>query len=169
MYQARPAQVLASIPDGQDGIRETLKVMRDWAVAGSQTPAVRDQAVNIVFYIPKGAWVGKAKALWQWVKANIKYIPDPYGTEQLHWAATVLSQRYGDCDDQTILMAAMLLAVGIPTRIMAVALNQAGVFEHVFAQAYLGNDWVTMETTEDKPFGWSPPNIISRYISPVKG
>ena len=169
MYQARPQQTLALIPDGAAGIRETLKVMRDWAVDGSRDQSVREKAVSIIAYIPKNAWVRQAQSLWSWVKQNIRYVRDPFGTEQLHFAATVLSQGYGDCDDQSILMAALLLSVGIPARLVAVATNEPGVFEHVYAEAYLGNQWVAMETTEEKPWGWKPPGILSAYITPVKG
>jgi len=62
-------------------------------------------------------------------------------------------------------MASLLLAVGIPRAFVAVALNQPGVFEHVYAEAYLGNEWIAMETTEDKPFGWKRRNSQRVHFS----
>lgn len=163
MYQARPSQVLASLPDGPDGIRETLKLMRDWVRAQKAELAIREKATNVIAYIPRKAWVSQAAALWGWVKSNIKYVPDPRDVEMLHWPTQVLSQGYGDCDDQATLLATMLESIGIPTRFVAVGF-QPGVFSHVYAEALLGNDWVPLETTEDEPFGWKPPGIVSAYI-----
>lgn len=163
MYQARPAQVLASLPEGPEGIRETLKLMRDLVRAGKSRPTIRDRAVNVTMYIPRSAWVRKTQALWSWVKTNVRYVPDINGVETLHWPEQTMSQGFGDCDDQATLMAALLESIGIPTRLVAVGFTP-GVFQHVYAEALLGDSWVPLETTEDKPFGWKPPEIVSAYI-----
>jgi transglutaminase-like putative cysteine protease len=163
MYQQRPAQVLASLPEGPDGIRETLKLMRDLVRAQKSAPSIRDKAVNVTFYIPRNAWIAKARSLWSWVKANIKYIPDIRNVETIHWPTQVLSQGFGDCDDQAALLAAMLESIGMPTRFVAVGFTP-GSFSHVYSEVYIGNDWIPLETTEDEPWGWKPPGIVTAYI-----
>lgn len=156
--------MLAQIPEGNQGIRETLKLMRDWVREFKSNPTIRDKAVNLVFYIPRHNLFAKAKAVWNFVRTNIRYVHDPNGVELVHWPTQVLSQAIGDCDDHATLVASLLEAIGIPTRLVAVGF-EPGRFSHVYAEALLGRDWFALDTTEpDQPFGWRPPGIVSVYI-----
>lgn len=46
---------------------------------------------------------------------------------------------WGDCDDAAVLNGALLVSVGIPTRL--VAIKQGPRFVHVFLEAFDGADW----------------------------
>jgi transglutaminase-like putative cysteine protease len=59
----------------------------------------------------------KVQSLDHWVAKNIRYVAVSLGHGGLipHPADQVLENRYGDCKDHTILMQALLAAVGIPS------------------------------------------------------
>jgi Transglutaminase-like superfamily/Homeodomain-like domain len=59
--------------------------------------------------------VAKAQVLYQWVARNIRYVSLSFGTGryQPHYAAEVLTNRYGDCKDKATLLEALLDAEGI--------------------------------------------------------
>jgi transglutaminase-like putative cysteine protease len=75
--------------------------------------------------------------IWAYVKANIDYISDP-NTPQLenlpYAAGTTLKNKAGDCDDQAVLLAAMVEAIGGTAR---VKVNfDCG---HAYTEVYIGN------------------------------
>jgi TonB family protein len=59
--------------------------------------------------------LAKAQALYQWVARNIRYVSLSFGVGryQPHYAAEVLTNRYGDCKDKATLLDALLDAEGI--------------------------------------------------------
>jgi len=59
--------------------------------------------------------LAKAQALYQWVTRNIRYVSLSFGVGryQPHYAAEVLTNRYGDCKDKATLLEALLEAEGI--------------------------------------------------------
>jgi len=59
--------------------------------------------------------LAKAQALYQWVARNIRYVSLSFGVGryQPHYAAEVLTNRYGDCKDKATLLDALLEAEGI--------------------------------------------------------
>lgn len=92
--------------------------------------SVRSVAVQIASPYPHtdaGALL-RAAALFEYVKKHVNYVPDPIRMESgvtisgdyaAHPAET-LRIGGGDCDDQALLMASLLSAVGIPNRMMLV-------------------------------------------------
>lgn len=59
--------------------------------------------------------LAKAQALYRWVARNIRYVSLSFGVGryQPHYAAEVLTNRYGDCKDKATLLDALLEAEGI--------------------------------------------------------
>lgn len=57
----------------------------------------------------------KAKTLYNWVSANIRYVGIDVGASgfEPHYADEILANRYGDCKDHAVLLEALLRAVGI--------------------------------------------------------
>lgn len=47
----------------------------------------------------------------------------------------------GDCDDISILNAAVLSAAGYPVRFVAIRLEENPEFSHVYVEAFTGFDW----------------------------
>jgi len=79
----------------------------------------------------------QAEALDLWVKRNIRYVAVYLGTGrwQPHAADEVLKNRYGDCKDHAILLAALLAAKGIGSEQVLINLGNAYVLPEVAAKA----------------------------------
>lgn len=103
---------------------------------------------------------GEARRLFAFVRDDIRYVRDTDGVEILHDPATLLQTGAGDCDDKSILLAALLGSLGAQTRFVAIS-TEPGAFCHVWVQVYLppeaGGRWVDLEPTEPVPFGQSVP------------
>lgn len=69
----------------------------------------------------------KVKKLYEWVASNIRYVSVSLGNGRLvpHAAHDVLKNQYGDCKDHTVLLEAMLDAVGISSSPALINLGSA--------------------------------------------
>lgn len=156
-----------SIPSGKPGIIETMKAMRAAVRASKTDYFIRQTAAQIVSQVTAKDWFGEASALYEWVRDNIRYTLDPVDVELLHAPAQVLSQRAGDCDDFSILLAALLQSLGHPAAFKAVGF-EPGELSHVYVLTLIGNRWWAADATESgKTFGWEPPGIQSSYVKNI--
>ena len=106
----------------------------------------------------------KAKKIYEFVAKNIRYVAIEYGEggHEPHHAEEVFVNRYGDCKDQVILLAAMLRAAGIkaypvliPTReAYSIDKNFPSLgFNHAICVMESGDDLIFMDpTAETTPF-----------------
>jgi transglutaminase-like putative cysteine protease len=101
-------------------------------------------------------FTGESRRLFEYVRDEIRYVKDIDGIETLHPAEFVARQRAGDCDDKSILLAALLLSIGHTPRFIAVAFDP-DEFSHVWVQDYLEGDWVDLDPTEPIEMGQSVP------------
>jgi len=98
------------------------------------------------------------------VRDNIRYTKDILGVETLHTAEKVLELGYGDCDDKTILVSAMLQSVGHPTRLKAVGFAK-NALSHIYPQVQIKGTWYAVETTEAGwKLGQEPAKIKTKLI-----
>lgn len=161
---------LSGIPSGRDGVIATLRHMRDFARESIKTP---DQTVrrcaNEIFRIknvPARKWLREIGALHEFVRDQIRYVKDPVGVELVQTPEATLTMRYGDCDDKSTLLAALLIATGHPCRFVAVGFDGNG-FSHVLVEAKSGDKWIPAETIIPRPLGWFPPRVTSKYFLKV--
>ena len=77
--------------------------------------------------------------------------------------------RAGDCDDITILLGAMLEAIGHPVRLVLTGPNplRPNQFSHVFLEVKYRNRWIPLDATMPYQMGWSPP-VGTRRIFPIQ-
>lgn len=155
---------LSYIPSGESGVRATLAAMSKITKQYRKHPIVRELALSIVARVPEKKWRLEAEAILKWVQTNIRYVKDVRGVETLHTPVELLQLRQGDCDDMSMLSAALLESLGHPTRFAAVGIN-GGNFSHVFTQTKIGGKWVTLECTmKDFPLGKTPQKITRHMI-----
>ncbi|MBW2984710.1 transglutaminase-like domain-containing protein [Candidatus Woesearchaeota archaeon] len=90
-----------------------------------------------------------AKAIYYFVRDNFNYVSDPTKFEYVKTAKESLSVQGGDCDDSAVLLATLLEAIGVKTRLVFIP-------GHVFVQAYLPDalksyksmeHWVDLDAT----------------------
>jgi len=154
---------LARLPDGPEGVRETLRLMSSIIRAGKKDTLIREKALSLIRYLQQKDHVNETAVIFEFVRDQIRYVRDIRGVETLHTADMVMDYGQGDCDDKSILLASLLESIGIPTRLVAVGFSNRPL-SHVFVEANLSGKWIALETTEPQPMGWSAPGITSTMI-----
>ena len=154
------------ISPGVEGIRETLVLMRSIVRQSKADPAVIEAARNLTAHLPPKNWSGEVNALFSFVRDKIRYVLDPNDVETLATPARLLRDRSGDCDDKVTLLAALLEAIGHPTRFVAVGFAP-GALTHVYLETKMGDAWIPLETTEPVAMGelpFAPLEVKNRYM-----
>lgn len=154
---------LRDIKDGNAGIWDTLKLMRDITKAGKTTLTIRQLAASLVSNLRPKDYTGEAKKIHAFVRDNIRYVRDIRGVETVQIPQKTLEFGFGDCDDKSTLAAAMMESIGHKTRFVALGFK-GRPFSHVYVETRMGEKWVGVETTEPVPFGWVPPGVTSRMV-----
>ena len=146
-----PPQVKLQIAQGQQGTRQTLQLMAKLVRQGRENGQVRQLALQLVKGLAQKDYLGEAKKIHEFVRDKIRYVRDPNKIEALHTVEQLLVQRQGDCDDKSILVAALLEAIGHKTRLVAIGFNRG--FCHVYPEVNIRGTWYAVETTEPWQFG----------------
>lgn len=149
-----------AIPSGEAGTKTTLKLMSKLTRTGKTDLPVRGLAMALTRHLPQKDWVGQVRAIHAFVRDKIRYTKDVRGVETLQTPIKTLEIGQGDCDDKSMLAAALLESIGHPTRFIAVGLR-GGPFSHVLIETKIGTKWVPVETTEPVELGWLPAGITS--------
>ena len=119
--------------------------------------------MEIVARVPGKAYALEARAVQDWVRDNIRYTRDVNNVETIATPEKTMEFGQGDCDDQAVLVAALLESIGHPTRFRAIACGSRR-FNHVLTETKIGTRWLTLETTESWPMGHIPPNVRQSMI-----
>lgn len=166
---SRPPQIyLGHIPKGYPGTQKTVAHMQNLIRAGAKDFHVRQKAIDIL--LVKGVkakdYLGEIKALFEWVQSNIRYTKDPFRLEVLHSPQRMLELRAGDCDDMSILLGAMLEAIGHPVRLVLAGPDplQPRLFTHVYLEAYLRGRWIPLDPTMPHAPGWAPRTLVKKIV-----
>ncbi len=155
---------LSYIPNGESGVRATLKAMSKIVNTYKKAKPIRELALKIIANVPEKNWRAEVDQIFRYVQDNIRYVKDVRGVETLHSPVQLLILKQGDCDDMSILSASLLESIGHPTRFCAVGINGSN-FVHVFAQTKIGNKWVSLECTKKEySLGDTPKKITKLMI-----
>lgn len=167
---ARPLlpTTMMGIPDGSQGTVATLNVMARFARAGRQSELVRDAANELTAGLAQKDFVGEIRAIQEFVRDRIRYLRDPVQIERVQTPEATLTLKSGDCDDKSVLTAALLESVGHPARFKAVG-PRPGMFSHVFVQAQIYAKggipkWINVETTEPWELGRPAPTALPYFL-----
>jgi hypothetical protein len=118
--------------------------MQGIARSRSAHPLVRQLALKVLAgaQIQSHDFLDEAKALADFVQENVRYVRDPNGVEQLHDPVYMIGEiskgtAQGDCDDQALLLAALLLAIGAQPFFAIVRYNGSnGAYNHIYTVVY---------------------------------
>lgn len=158
------ARLFAGYPDGQAGVFATLRVMRDIVNEAKTDPEIMHAATAAVFLVPPKDELSEARAIFDMVRENVRYLKDVWNVETVTYPATTLKRRVGDCDDQVTLLCSLFESVGYPTRFVMTGYNTRDVFEHVYCQVLVAGQWVDCDPTEPQPMGYAPPNPVAYFL-----
>lgn len=164
----RPRVSISAIPRGYAGTLRTLEHVIDLVKCGAKDFYVRQTAIRIVRrrgVRPKD-YLGEIKALFEWVQQHIRYTRDPFRVEVLHSARRMLQLRAGDCDDMSIVLGAMLEAIGHSVRLVLTGSDprKRDKFTHIYIEVFHRGRWLPLDATMPYPMGWSPRAPVRRVF-----
>lgn len=139
---------------GVQGVRETLQRMAGLINGAILDATLRDQAARAIAGCPKGHKTCHCIALLNWVNRKVSYVADPQGIETLHdpriIAQGIRNRKhvYGDCDDLSMYLAALLKSVGYTPTLRAV-----GYFGKPLSHVYVVCQGMKLDACRD---AWTP-------------
>jgi transglutaminase-like putative cysteine protease len=110
----------------------------------------------------------EAVRIFEWVKGRIRYVNDPVGVELFTAVPEVFARGYGDCDDYTAVLAALLMAAGIPAKARIIQHRNAPGWSHIYPVAHLDGAWRALDATVEwhqgrrVRAGWEYPDATRR-------
>jgi hypothetical protein len=173
-----PDQEIRKVGNGVRGNLDTIEVMKNMARKYSRHDLVKRLATNILhsYKIPSHHYLQEAQAIGQFVKDHVRYVKDPVGTESLQAPDMMIRMMQevgyamGDCDDMSLLMAALLMSVGIAPKFRAIKYDEkCPHFNHIYVVVYENNikdslapgqikRLVLDAIIKDKPIGFEMPH-----------
>lgn len=158
---------MLTIGNGANGVFDTAAAMRQIINAYKTDLEVRTTAANVVFLTPEKDDLAEVEAIFNWVRDHIRYLKDIHLIETLTTPDKTLALGYGDCDDQVVLLASMLESIGYPTRLVIAGYYDPGIYEHVYMQVCIQNQWIDLDPTEHYPLGFAPPDPVAYWLEPI--
>lgn len=134
-----------------------VQLLRKLAEGDVSLPAVRSLAREIRRTVGGDA-AAIAREVHSFVLARVRWVREKIETFQS--SAETLKRGFGDCDDHSRLIFALLRASGVQARI--VILDRDGEPAHAVTQALIGGRWVWLETSVRARFGEAPLEAASR-------
>ena len=164
-----PKIFLGHIPTGWLGTQQTVEHVQALIRAGAKDFYVRQKAIDILLekQVKPKDYLAEIKALFEWVQQHIRYTKDTFGVEVLHSARRMLELRAGDCDDMTILLGAMLEAIGHQVRLALSGPNplMQDLFTHIYLEVFHKGRWISLDATMPHPMGWAPTTSVKKIIA----
>jgi len=150
---------------GQAGTDRTIHAMRRLVNEGRTDPTIIFLGQQLARKYDRKDYASQARAIHKYVQSNIHYVKDPRATEMLRSPFWTLYYKAGDCDDQSVLVAALAEAIGFKTRFKTIKADPSypQEFSHVYSQIQLPNtgEWVTSDTiVPGVDIGWEAEDMF---------
>jgi transglutaminase-like putative cysteine protease len=149
----RPAVTrLLTVPGGDAGVAQTLRIMQGLAIREAPLVA-RLTALLCDGMTP----LQQLEELHEFARDQVANVDDPPGIEWIQSPAVTLANPLGDCDDKCTLLASMLHVVGIRKCFVVSSTHPAmrGAFDHVYLRAEVGGSWLACDPkVPHAPVGW---------------
>lgn len=147
---------------------QTIQLMAEYAREDSVSPIVRRAAASAALTAQDNSAASKAAAVWQWIRDHVRFQLDsvtaapvsetPDLAELLIRPVDILTmpQMLGDCDDQSMLCASMLRALGIDSSFKTVAADKAAPdrYSHVYVVAHTPEGDLSLDCSHGPHPGW---------------
>ena len=97
-----------------------------------------------------------ATAVFDYVQQNLPYILE--AGEMIETPAYSLRNLSlgADCDGHALLVSALLESVSVPTKLLYWIQPGHTYASHVSAAYWNGSSWINLDTSQNKPMGWTP-------------
>jgi hypothetical protein len=165
---ARPVRVLRNEHRGTDHQRtaQTVERMRAHIALAIGHPTVVDAAQRATAGLSADASPRDlVEAVFAWIRRNVTFRNDPPEDELLIDPRVLLelprARRVGDCDDFSMLGAAILGTLGFASRIVTIKADQRDPsrWSHVYLEVFLpGGERVAFDSSHGLEAGWEAPH-----------
>ncbi len=159
---------LEALPAGDVGVELTLQRMRRHVQAARTDPGMRAAVLEALRGVREKDQLAEAQSLFEWVLERTRFTRDPRGVELLQEPTYLLRQirkegvAYTDCDDATMLFAALAETAGYPTRFRVQGAPGRG-YSHVLVDVLLEGRWVSFDASQRRRGpGWRPGAGVAR-------
>jgi hypothetical protein len=142
--------------------------MRQFIYQGVRDVNVNRAAVAIVHSVPAHRPALEAKAIYDWVRKNIRFTPDISSAETLRPAAEILQIRAGDCDCiNGVLLPTLFSSVGLESRLVTVAADDSRpeIFSHIYPEVLVNGQWIPADAAaEYASYGKEPGHVYRKRV-----
>jgi transglutaminase-like putative cysteine protease len=164
-------------PAGGKGARMSLKEVAERAWKARMSPRLRAWVTQELAKcgVSTGGRREKAQCILNAFRKKVPYVADPVMGEFMATPDQVLCLDEGglcvvggDCDEHSITLAAAMMSIGIPAKIVGSSHKEPyDVPSHVFIafEDDLGT-WVRMDGTTKHPIGQAPPRAREFWVEP---
>ena len=97
-----------------------------------------EQAMPLAKQLKRSSERQTAKAVWNWIKANIRYEIDKSGKQYIKTVSRIYYDGFGDCKSFSIIGGAILQCLGIPFCFKYVGFHKGGQYKHIYLQTKSG-------------------------------
>jgi transglutaminase-like putative cysteine protease len=142
---------LEPLPEGAAGTLQTLRRMKDLVSQHANDTITQQYAAH--FAAGAAHPIDYINRAFLFARDEIKYKNDPAPYEMISGFPALAANREGDCDDKVIALCTLLKARGIACNFIAQSYDRDKVeaegFDHVYAEAWDGRQWVGLDPTAD--------------------
>lgn len=138
---------------------DQIRLLREMADEYAQTYAIRSRARDIVFRVwptPPKDKRAQALAIASWVQDNVTYVEER--PEVFQTPLATVACGYGDCDDQAVLVCALLTSLNIDNQL--VGMRWRDQYRHIFPAAVCHGEWLPLDTTLSHP--------VADLVNPIR-
>ena len=186
IFRLPPEMMLGNTPDVKNGSLgfgvqanyNTVDLLRKIARQRSTDPRVRELTLRVLQYykVKSQDYINEALAVGLFVQKKVRYVRDITGVETIHDPVMLIDQikrgeAQADCDDQALLIAAMLLSIGHQPLFRIVKYrNAGGPFNHIYVVVYEKNHATDRKRVvldaiiKRKPIGFEVPHSYGEEI-----
>lgn len=149
-----------TLSEGPRGTLETASFMRELVNQYKVDPEIRGTAMSLVQALPDKDERSEVDAIFNFVRDGIRYLKDVWDVETLHSPPELLACGQGDCDDKSVLLAALLESIGYET-LFKITGYDGPEFQHVYVIVRLNGVSIPLDPTEPEPAGWEAPGATA--------
>lgn len=115
---------------------------------------------------PEKDWPAEARALFDWTRANVRYVRDPRYRDWFSAPDRTLATRGGDCDDLGTVLGVLLTSLSFPVRLRVIQTDRSRDYDHIYLVADVSGDsgrpnWIALDASVAQPAGWEAPGAAA--------
>lgn len=144
---------------GHRGTAQTIQAMRALIDAGIKNQGINRLAVQIVRNTPEFSEAPKVQAIYEWMRAHIRFVADAVGKEVLRTPEETIQVGAGDCDCMTVLIATLAGTAGMTSRAVTVSTDpsEPNTYSHVYPEVFADGQWIPVDCARpNSALGLSP-------------